>query len=53
VTNLLVIEVDRDGDGYHASVIDLGDDAVLHVTDSYANVSDAVKAAQVWFQEND
>lgn len=53
MANLLVIEVERDEKGYHASVIDLSDDAVLHVTDSYANVSDAVKAAQVWIQENE
>ena len=53
MTDLLVIEVERVEDGYNASVIDLGDDAVLHVTDSYVNVSDAVKAAQAWIQENE
>lgn len=50
--NLLTIELEKDPDGYHAAVIDLGEDAVLHVTDSFRAVEDAVKAAQAWIQAN-
>jgi hypothetical protein len=50
---LLTIEIERDECGYHAVVIDLGDDAVLHVTDSFRSISAAVRAAQRWIEEND
>jgi len=52
MADLLVIEVEREEDAYHASVIDLSDDAVLHVTSSFACVSDAVRAAKAWMEEN-
>ncbi len=47
--DLLTIEPEREDDGhYHAAIIDIGEDAVLHVTDSFRTVEDAVKAAQEW-----
>ena len=49
---LLTIEVERDEDGWHSVVIDLGDDAVLFVSDSYSNISAAVRAAQKWIEDN-
>lgn len=50
--NLLTIEVERDPDGWHSFVIDLGDDAVLYVSDSFKDISDAVKASQTWIERN-
>lgn len=53
MTNLLTIEVERDGEtSWHSVVIDLSDDAVLFVSDSYGNISAAVRAAQQWIDEN-
>jgi len=51
MTNLLSIEVERDADGWHSVVIDLGDDAVLFVSDSFTDISDAVKASKHWMEE--
>jgi hypothetical protein len=48
--DLLTIEPERDEAGYHAAVIDLGEDAVLHVTDSFAAVEEAIFAAQQWIE---
>jgi hypothetical protein len=52
MSNLLTIELERDEHGYHAAVIDLGDDSILYVTDAFADVSDAVRAAQTWIEDN-
>jgi hypothetical protein len=49
---LLTIELERDPDGFHSVVIDLGDDAVLHVSDSFQAIEDAVRAAQSWIEKN-
>ncbi len=51
-SNLLTIEVEKDPDGWHSVVIDLGDDAVLFVSDSFKDISDAVKASQAWIATN-
>ncbi len=48
----LVIEPERDEDGYHAVVVDIGEDCILHVTDSYSGAGEAVRAAQTWIQQN-
>ncbi len=52
MTHLISIEIERDPDGYHGIVIDIGDDAVLHVTDSFPGVDHAVRAAQSWIETN-
>lgn len=52
MSTLLTIEVEPDEGGYHAAVIDIGIDAVLHVTDSFRAALDAVKAAQTWIEKN-
>jgi hypothetical protein len=49
---LLAIEVERGEDGYHAVVIEIGTDAVLHVSDSYAAPEDAKRAARTWICTN-
>jgi hypothetical protein len=51
-SGLLTIEVEKHPDGRHSFVIALGDDAVLYVSDSFADISDAVKAAQTWIEHN-
>ncbi len=51
-TNLLTIELQRGPDGYRASVHDIGEDAILYVTDAHADISDAVRDAQSWIEEN-
>jgi hypothetical protein len=49
----LAIEPEREDDGhYHAAIIDIPEDTVLHVTDSFARIEDAVRAAQTWIGEN-
>jgi hypothetical protein len=49
---LLAIEPEVDECGYHAAVIELGEDVVLHVTNSYPRIEDAVGAAQDWIEKN-
>jgi hypothetical protein len=49
---LLAIELERGDAGYHAVVIDIGDDSVLWVTDDYPTTSQAVQAAQGWMERN-
>lgn len=51
-TDLLIIELEKVDAGYHAAVIDLSDAAILHVTDTYADVSAAVREAQTWIHAN-
>ncbi len=48
----LVIEPERDEDGYHAAIIDIALDAVLYVTDSFKAIEDAIGAAQRWINDN-
>lgn len=50
--NLLAIEVEADENGWHAVIIDLGDDAVLYVSNSYASTLAAMTAAQNWIEKN-
>lgn len=52
MTTLLTIEVERDPDGYHAVVIDIGIDAVLYVTDSFPAEENAIGAARAWIDKN-
>ena len=52
MSNTLMIEPERDENGYHAAIVDVSQGAVLHVTDSFPAVSDAVKVAQTWIQDN-
>lgn len=42
------MEVEPDEGGYHAVVIDLSDDAVLHVSNSFALPEQAENAARDW-----
>jgi len=51
-TNLLTIELQRGPDGYRASVHDIGEDAILYTTEIHADVSDAVRDAQKWIEDN-
>ncbi len=48
----LLIEVEPDEHGYHAYVVDLGIDAVLHVTDSFSTEENAIRAACAWVKKN-
>ena len=50
---LLTIEIVRVADDYRASVIDLGDDAVLFISDNFPDAGAAVRAAQAWITENE
>jgi hypothetical protein len=51
--DVIAIEVEQDDDdGYHAVVIDLADDAVLHVSNTFAAPEDAERAARRWIHEN-
>lgn len=47
----LVIEIEQDECGYHAVLIDVADDAVLHVTNTYPAPTDAERAAQDWIDK--
>jgi hypothetical protein len=51
--NLLTIELEKDEGGWHSVVIDIGDDAILFVSDSFGDISDAVRASQTWIETND
>jgi hypothetical protein len=52
LTQQLAVEPERDEDGYHAAIIDIALDAVLHVTDRFKAIEDAVRAAQRWIDQN-
>ena len=49
----LYIEVEPDEYGHHAVVIDVSDDCVLHVTNTYATLEDAEAAARQWIERNE
>jgi hypothetical protein len=48
----IAIEIEEDEYGYHGVVIDLADDAVLHVSNTFAAHEDAERAARDWIQTN-
>jgi hypothetical protein len=48
----VAIEVEVNEDGYHSVVIDVSDDAVLHVTNTFAHPEDAERAARDWLARN-
>jgi hypothetical protein len=49
---MLMIEPERDEDGYHAVVVSVAEDVAVYVTDTFRAVEDAVKAAQNWIALN-
>lgn len=49
----LFLEVEPDEDGYHAVVLDVSDDSVLHVGNTYPTAQDAERAGQLWIAENE
>ncbi len=53
LTQQLAIEPEREDDGqYHATIIDISEDAVLYVTDSFMDIESAINAAQRWINQN-
>jgi len=52
MSNLLTIEIEKDADGWHSVVIEIGDDSILFVSNSFTDISACVKAAQAWMEEN-
>ncbi len=48
----LACEIEEDDTGYHAAVIDVGDDSVLYVSDSFFRMEDAERAASEWIERN-
>ena len=48
----LAVEVEPDDCGFHSVIIDLSDDAVLHVSNSYPAPEDAERAARTWIDKH-
>jgi hypothetical protein len=49
----LAVEVERDDDGFHAVVIEIGTDCVLHVSNSFDSRAEAEAAARDWINRNE
>jgi hypothetical protein len=50
--DLLTIEVEPDDDGFHAVIIEIGTDAVLYVSNTFASPEDAERSARDWLRSN-
>jgi hypothetical protein len=49
----VAVEIEQDDESsWHAVIIDVSDDSVLHVTLSYPSIPGAEKAAQRWLARN-
>jgi hypothetical protein len=46
MSDMLMIEPERDEDGYHAVVVSVAGDVAIYITDSFRAVEDAIRAAQ-------
>jgi hypothetical protein len=49
----LFLEIEPDEGGFHAIVIDVSDDSVLHITNTYPTANDAERAGRLWIDVNE